>query len=63
MTIMPKAVMALLSPDAPAETPEFKPYEGEELAQLLGEAGFSATRIVADTRVEHRSNFSVMGVK
>ena len=63
MTIMPKAVMRLLGPDAAVETPAFKPYEGEELAQLLAEAGFNATRIVADARLEHRSNFSVIGEK
>jgi ubiquinone/menaquinone biosynthesis C-methylase UbiE len=63
MTIMPKAAMSLLGPDAAVETAEFKPYGGEELAQLLGEAGFSATRIVVDSNSECRSNFSVIGVR
>jgi ubiquinone/menaquinone biosynthesis C-methylase UbiE len=63
MTIMPKAAMSLLGPDAAVETAEFKPYEGEELAQLLREAGFSATRIVVDAKSDCPSNFSVIGVK
>ena len=63
MTIMPKAAMSLLGPDAAVETAEFKPYEGEELAALMGEAGFSSIRIVVDFDSDCPSNYSVIGVK
>jgi ubiquinone/menaquinone biosynthesis C-methylase UbiE len=63
MTILPREEMEVMFPDSLSETPEFKSYSGEELAQLLIQAGFSETRIASDTNPAYRSNFSVIGVK
>lgn len=63
LTVLPKYRWNEHNPDMPIGTSECKPYSGEELEQMLGIAGFSQIKIVADTNPHHRSNFCVVGIK
>lgn len=63
LTILPKERWNLDKLDAPVGTPECTPYSGDELVDLLTLSGFRENRIEADSNLENRSNYSVIGVK
>jgi ubiquinone/menaquinone biosynthesis C-methylase UbiE len=60
LTVLPKERWNEGNPDAPVGTPECRPYTGEELSNLLRQAGFSQTQIKSDANRELRSNYSVI---
>jgi ubiquinone/menaquinone biosynthesis C-methylase UbiE len=62
LTVLPKERWNPENPDA-AGTPDCIPYSGAELQALLAQAGFTRTRIAADTNAEFASNYSVIGYK
>ncbi len=61
LTVLPREYWNAGQPDKPVGTPECRPYTGAELASLLREAGFSATRIAAHTDPRQRSSYCVVG--
>jgi ubiquinone/menaquinone biosynthesis C-methylase UbiE len=63
LTILPRELWNIDSPDLAVGTPECRPYTGAELSELLHAAGFSASSIAADTNPAWRSNYCVVGVK
>jgi SAM-dependent methyltransferase len=63
LTVLPKERWNPSDPDAPVGTLDCIPYAGSELQTLLMTAGFRDIHIRSDTGTEHRSNYSVIGVK
>jgi SAM-dependent methyltransferase len=62
LTVLPKEKWNPNDPEN-AGTPDCKPYSGNDLNRMLGQAGFRATRVEADPNVKTPSNFSVSGRK
>ena len=64
MTILPRELWGDSSGNEPIGTPTCRPYSGEDLIDMLTEAGFGELRILADANnPEHKSNYSVLGYK
>jgi SAM-dependent methyltransferase len=63
LTILPKDKWNPEDPTAPVGTRDCRPYSGDELCDMLLEAGFSGTFINSDPNPEHPSNYAVIGVK
>jgi ubiquinone/menaquinone biosynthesis C-methylase UbiE len=63
ITVLPREKWGGDDPDAVVGTPECRPYTGAEITRMMIAAGFSTTRVVADTDLQRPSNFSVIGVK
>jgi SAM-dependent methyltransferase len=63
LTVLPKERWVPEGSQMPLGTPDCKPYSGDELQAMLESVGFSSVTIKADTNLEHRSNYSVIGVK
>ncbi len=63
LTILPRELWNIDSPDLPVGTPECRPYTGAELRELLHAAGFSSTSIAADSNPAQRSSYCVVGIK
>lgn len=62
ITILPTDRWAITF-GTPVATPEFRPYSGEELQDLLRGAGFINLRVEADSDPDNLSNYSVIGQK
>ncbi len=60
LTVLPKALWNPANPEL-AGTPECRPYSGDDLRGMLGQAGFREALIYADSRPEMASNYSVVG--
>jgi ubiquinone/menaquinone biosynthesis C-methylase UbiE len=63
LTVLPKERWNEDNPDMPVGTSECKPYSGNELIDMLNQAGFRTTHIEADSNSKNRSNFCVIGEK
>jgi ubiquinone/menaquinone biosynthesis C-methylase UbiE len=63
ITILPLERWSLIGEDEPALTPDFKPYSGAAMQDLLSSAGFTSIRVEADQNLENASNYSVIGCK
>jgi hypothetical protein len=61
--VLPKERWNPSDPEAPVGTLDCIPYAGSELQTLLMTAGFRDIQIRFDSGTEHRSNYSVIGVK
>lgn len=63
VTFLPTERWESASLEEPAPTPQFTPYSGAQMQNLLVQMGFVNTRIETDHSPQHRSNFSVVGYK
>jgi len=61
ITILPKERWPA-APDGSLGTPECQVYSGAELAELMGAAGFTQTRVESDADTSKASNYSVVGI-
>jgi ubiquinone/menaquinone biosynthesis C-methylase UbiE len=64
LTILPRELWGDGAGIEPVGTPTCRPYSGDELMDLLQEAGFGRLHILADANnPAHKSNYSVIGYK
>jgi len=61
ITILPKERWPA-APEGSLGTPECQVYSGAELAELMGAAGFTQTRVESDADTSKASNYSVVGI-
>ena len=63
ITFLPTERWESASLEEPKPTPQFMPYSGAQMQNLLTQIGFMNTRIETDNSLQNRSNFSVVGHK
>lgn len=63
LTVLPKARWNANDPSLPVGTPQCRPYDGDELIELMRAVGFDAMRIVQDHDPARPSSFCVIGVR